>query len=177
MMMPNSAAGYLSMRHCWRGPSFAVSSACATGGHAIGVALRTIQAGDADAVVTGSTEAGLTELGLGSFAAMDALSPTGSSLPFDARRDGFVMGEGAGTLVLEALDAAEARGARILGEVLGYGTTTDAYHITAPDPEARGAVRAIELALADAGMGPTTSTTSTPTGRRPSSTTAARPSR
>jgi 3-oxoacyl-[acyl-carrier-protein] synthase II len=153
MIMPNSAAGYVAMRHGWQGPAFAVGSACATGGHAIGVALRTIQAGDADAMLAGGTEASLTEIGLGSFAAMEALSPTGISRPFDARRDGFVMGEGAGALMLEAAELAEARGARILGEVLGYGSTTDAYHITAPDPAARQAVRAIEMALADAGRG------------------------
>ena len=153
-IMPNSAAGYLSMRHGWVGPSFAVSSACATGGHAIGVAMRTIQAGDADAVVTGGTDAGLTPLGVGSFQAMEALSPSGRSRPFDARRDGFVMGEGAGAMVLEAEETARSRGAHVVGELLGYGSTTDAFHITMPDPEARRAVRAIELALEDAGLGP-----------------------
>ena len=154
MIMPNAAAGYLAMRHEWRGPSFSVASACASGGHAIGLALRTIQSGDADAVLAAASEAPLTPLGTSSFQAMDVLSPTGRSLPFDARRDGFVMGEGSGALVLEAADCAEARGATVLGELLGYAATADAYHITSPDPEARGAVRAIESALEDARLGP-----------------------
>jgi 3-oxoacyl-[acyl-carrier-protein] synthase II len=154
MIMHNAAAGYLAMRHGWLGPSFSVASACATGAHAIGLALRTIQAGDADAVVTAASEAPLTPLGMSSFRAMDVLSPTGRSLPFDARRDGFVMGEGSGALVLEAAESAEARGATVLGELLGYGTTADAYHITSPDPEGRGAVRAIQLALEDGGIDP-----------------------
>ena len=154
MIMPNAAAGYLAMRHEWRGPSFSVVSACASGGHAIGLALRTIQSGDADAVLAAASEAPLTPLGTSSFQAMDVLSPTGRSLPFDARRDGFVMGEGSGALVLEAADCAEARGATVLGELLGYAATADAYHITSPDPEAHGAVRAIESALEDAMLGP-----------------------
>jgi 3-oxoacyl-[acyl-carrier-protein] synthase II len=154
MIMHNAAAGYLSMRHGWRGPCFSVASACATGGHAIGLALRTIQAGDADAVLAAASEAPLTPLGTSSFHAMDVLSPTGRSLPFDARRDGFVMGEGSGALLLEAADAAEARGAPVLGELLGYATTADAYHITSPDPEAHGAVRAIRSALEDARVAP-----------------------
>jgi 3-oxoacyl-[acyl-carrier-protein] synthase II len=151
MIMPNAAAGHLAMRHGWLGPSFSVASACASGGHAIGLAIRTIQSGDADAVLAAASEAALTPLGRSSFRAMDVLSPTGRSLPFDARRDGFVMGEGSGALVLEAAESAEARGATVLGEMLGYATTADAYHITSPDPEARGAVRAIQLALEDAG--------------------------
>jgi 3-oxoacyl-[acyl-carrier-protein] synthase II len=154
MIMPNAAAGYLAMRHEWRGPTFCVASACATGGHAIGLALRTIQSGDADAVLAAASEAPLTPLGTSSFQAMDVLSPTGRSLPFDARRDGFVMGEGSGALVLEAADSAEARGAPVLGELLGYAATADAYHITSPDPEALGAVRAIESALEDASLAP-----------------------
>jgi 3-oxoacyl-[acyl-carrier-protein] synthase II len=154
MIMHNAAAGYLSMRHGWRGPSFSVASACATGGHAIGLALRTIQAGDADAVVAAASEAPLTPLGTSSFQAMQVLSPTGRSLPFDARRDGFVMGEGSGALVLEAAESAQARGAAVLGELLGYATTADAYHITSPDPEAEGAVRAIQAALEDADVAP-----------------------
>jgi 3-oxoacyl-[acyl-carrier-protein] synthase II len=154
MIMPNAAAGYLAMRHGWRGPSFSVASACATGGHAIGLALRTIQVGDADAILAAASEAPLTPLGRSSFQAMEVLSPTGRSLPFDARRDGFVMGEGSGALLLEAAESAEARGATILGELLGYATTADAYHITSPDPEARGATRAIESALEDAGVEP-----------------------
>jgi 3-oxoacyl-[acyl-carrier-protein] synthase II len=154
MIMPNAAAGYLAMRHGWLGPSFSVASACASGGHAIGLALRTIQSGDADAVLAAASEAALTPLGMSSFHAMDVLSPTGRSLPFDARRDGFVMGEGSGALVLEAAESAEARGATVLGELLGYATTADGYHITSPDPEARGAVRAMQLALEDAGLAP-----------------------
>jgi 3-oxoacyl-[acyl-carrier-protein] synthase II len=154
MIMHNAAAGYLSMRHGWRGPSFSVASACATGGHAIGLALRTIQSGDADAMLAAASEAPLTPLGTSSFHAMEVLSPTGRSLPFDARRDGFVMGEGSGALVLEAAESAEARGATVLGELLGYATTADAYHITSPDPEGHGAVRAIRTALQDAGVTP-----------------------
>ena len=154
MIMHNAAAGYLAMRHGWRGPSFSVASACATGGHAIGLAVRTIQSGDADAVLAAASEAPLTPLGTSSFHAMDVLSPTGRSLPFDARRDGFVMGEGSGALVLEAAECAEARGATVLGEILGYATTADAHHITSPDPEALGAASAIELALEDANVAP-----------------------
>jgi 3-oxoacyl-[acyl-carrier-protein] synthase II len=120
----------------------------------IGLALRTIQSGDADAVLAAASEAPLTPLGTSSFQAMGVLSPTGRSLPFDARRDGFVMGEGSGALFLEAAETAEARGATVLGEILGYSATADAYHITSPDPEAEGAVRAIRSALADAGVEP-----------------------
>jgi 3-oxoacyl-[acyl-carrier-protein] synthase II len=152
MVMFNSAAGHLALRHRWLGPSFAVSSACASGGTAIGIALRMIQAGDTDAMVTGASEAAITDTGVASFRAMEALSPTGRSLPFDARRDGFVMGEGAGVMVLEAVETAQARGAEIIGEVLGYGSTGDGHHIIAPDPEARGAIRAIQLAMEDAGI-------------------------
>ena len=152
MVMCNAAAGNLALLHGWLGPTFAVSSACASGATAIGVALRTIQAGDADAIVTGASEAAVTELALASFRALETLSPTGRSLPFDARRDGFVLGEGAGVMVLEAADTARERGAGIIGEVLGYGSTTDGHHLTAPDPEGRGAIRAIELALRDAGI-------------------------
>lgn len=152
--MPNGAAAAVSMKHGLRGQSFGVVSACSGGAHAIGVALRMIQYGDADAAVTGGSEAALTAFGLGSFTSMQALSPTGISRPFDARRDGFVMGEGAGILVLEEASAAEERGAAILGEVAGYGSTSDAYHLTAPEPSGDPAARAIELALRDAGLGP-----------------------
>jgi 3-oxoacyl-[acyl-carrier-protein] synthase II len=154
MAMPNSATGYVTLRYGLQGPSFSVSSACATGGHVIGTALRMIQCGEADAVVTGASDASLTQMGLSGFRAMEALSPSGRSLPFDARRDGFILGEGAGVLVLERSSHARARGANVIAEVIGYGTTTDAYHIAAPDPEARGATRAIEIALADAGVKP-----------------------
>ena len=154
MMMSNAASGNIAMRHGWTGPSMSVSTACATGGHAIGVAMRMIQAGEVDAVLAGSSEAPLTPTGISGFKVMQTLSQSGNSRPFDARRDGFVIGEGAGALVLEGEDTALARGARILGEVLGYATTTDAHHITAPDPMGRGAERAIRLAMRDAGIGP-----------------------
>jgi len=154
LMMGNAAAAALAMRHDLRGQVFGVVSACAAGAHAIGAATRMIQAGDAEAVVTGGSEATLTPLAIASFAAMDATSPTGISRPFDARRDGFVMGEGAGVLVLESAESAHARGARIIGEVLGYGATSDAHHITAPEPEGRGAANAIRRALRDAELSP-----------------------
>jgi len=152
--MSNAAAAAISMKYGLKGQAFAVGSACSSGAHAIGSALRMIQYDDADAVVVGGSEATLTTFGFGSFNAMQALSPTGISRPFDARRDGFVMGEGAGVLVLEEASAAEARGATILGEVLGYGSTSDAYHLTAPEPSGVAATKAIELAMADAGVGP-----------------------
>jgi 3-oxoacyl-[acyl-carrier-protein] synthase II len=152
--MPNAAAAAVSMKYGLKGQMFSVVSACSSGAHAIGCALRMIQWGDADAVVVGGAEATLTPFGFGSFNSMQALSPTGISRPFDARRDGFVMGEGAGVLVFEEASAAAERGARILGEVAGYGSTSDAYHLTAPEPSGMAATRAIELALDDAGIGP-----------------------
>ena len=152
--MPNAAAAAITMRHGIRGQSFQVGSACASGAHAIGLAMRMIQYGEADAVVCGGTEATLTEFAEASFANMQALSPTGISRPFDLRRDGFVMGEGAGVLVLEAEDTARERGATVFGEIAGYGSTTDAHHLTAPDPSGVPASRAIELALIDAGAIP-----------------------
>ena len=155
MYMPNAAAAAISMRHGIQGQAFAVASACASSGHSIGLAARMIQYGDADAVVTGGAEATLTDFGFGSFNTMQALSRNGISCPFDARRDGFVMGEGAGVLVLEEYEAAIARGARILGEVAGYGSTSDAHHLTAPEPTGRPAAQAITLALQDAGLAPT----------------------
>jgi 3-oxoacyl-[acyl-carrier-protein] synthase II len=154
MYMPNAAAAAVTMRFKLRGQSFGVMSACASSAHGIGCALRMVQYGDADAVVCGGSEATLTDFAIASFTNMEALSPTGISRPFDARRDGFIMGEGAGVLVLEDAEAAEARGATILGEVAGYGATADAYHLTAPEPSGTPAARAIELALADAGMSP-----------------------
>jgi 3-oxoacyl-[acyl-carrier-protein] synthase II len=144
----------VAMRHGLRGQTFSVGSACAAGSHAIGVATRMIQAGDAAAVVAGGAEATLTPLATAAFAAMEATSKTGVSRPFDARRDGFVMGEGAGVLVLEDAESAEARGAHVLGEVLGYAATSDAHHLTAPDPEGRGAADAIRRALGDADVPP-----------------------
>jgi 3-oxoacyl-[acyl-carrier-protein] synthase II len=150
--MPNAAAAAVSMKHGLQGQAFGVVSACSGGAHAIGSAMRMIQYGDADAAVAGGSEATLTPFAVACFDAMQALSPTGISRPFDARRDGFVMGEGAGALVLEEAEAAAARGATILAEVAGYGSTSDAYHLTAPEPTGGPASRAIELALADAGI-------------------------
>jgi 3-oxoacyl-[acyl-carrier-protein] synthase II len=152
LMMSNAGAGALSMRHDLRGPSFAVSSACASGAHAIGSALRMLQSGEADAVVTGGSEAGLTPLARAAFSALDALSKEGISRPFDARRDGFVMGEGAAVLVLERADGARARGARTLGTIRGYGASSDAHHITAPRSDGEGQAAAMTSALRDAGV-------------------------
>ena len=149
--MPNAAAAAVSMKHSLRGQSYGVVSACASGAHAVGSALRMIQYGDADAVVCGGAEATLTEFAFACFNSMQALSLTGESRPFDLRRDGFVMGEGAGVIVLEEADAAVERGATVLAEVVGFGSTSDAFHLTAPEPDGGPASRAIELALADAG--------------------------
>jgi 3-oxoacyl-[acyl-carrier-protein] synthase II len=140
------------MRHGLRGPCFGTVSACSSGADAIGTAMRTIRYGDALAVVTGGAEAALTPLSRAAFSALDALSTSGVSRPFDARRDGFVMGEGAGMLVLENGDAARARGARILAVMRGYGATADAHHVTAPQPSGEGAAAAIARSLADAGV-------------------------
>jgi 3-oxoacyl-[acyl-carrier-protein] synthase II len=152
--MPNAGAAAVSMKHGLQGQMYGVVSACSGGAHAIGSALRMIQYGDADAVVAGGSEASLTPFGFACFQSMQALSPTGMSRPFDLRRDGFVMGEGAGVLVLEEAEAAAARGATVLGEVVGYGSTSDAHHLTAPDPSGVPAARAISLALEDAGVTP-----------------------
>ena len=154
MYMPNAAAAAISMRHGIQGQSFGVVSACASGAHAIGMAARAIQYGDADAAVAGGAEATLTEFGFACFNSMQALSESGVSRPFDALRDGFVMGEGAGVLVLEEAEAARARGATILGEIAGYGSTSDAHHLTAPEPTGRPGSHAITLALTDAGVTP-----------------------
>jgi 3-oxoacyl-[acyl-carrier-protein] synthase II len=154
LMMANAGAATVAMRYGLRGQASTVVSACAAGADAIGSALRTLRAGEADAALAGGAEAALTPLATAAFGAMEATSPTGISRPFDARRDGFVMGEGAGVLVLEDWESAEARGAPVLGELLGYGASADAHHITAPDPEGEGAARAIERALADAGLRP-----------------------
>ena len=152
LMMGNAAAAAVAMRHDLHGHTYGVVSACAAGAHALGDASRIIRAGDADAVVSGGAEAAISGVAIAAFAAMEATSPTGISRPFDARRDGFVMGEGAGILVLEEKEAAEARGAEILGELLGYGATCDGFHLTAPQPEGIEAARAISLAVADAGL-------------------------
>jgi len=154
LMMPNAAAGALAMQHGLQGVSFAPTSACAAGAHSIGEAARAIVSGDCDAVLTGGAEAAHHPIAHAAFGQMDALSASGISRPFDARRDGFVMGEGAGILVLESAESAEARGATILGEVLGYGATSDAFHLTAPMEDGMGAARAIRLALEDAGVRP-----------------------
>ena len=153
-LMPNAAVAAVSMRHKLQGQTYGVVSACSGGGHALGCALRMIQCGDADAVLAGGSEAPLTEFAFAGFNSMQALSPTGISRPFDARRDGFVMGEGAAMLVLEEASAAEARGATVLGELSGFGSTSDAYHLTAPEPSGGPAARAILFALADAGAAP-----------------------
>jgi 3-oxoacyl-[acyl-carrier-protein] synthase II len=142
------------MRHGFRGPNWGVVSACAAGAHAIGTAFRLVQSGEADAVVTGGAEAALTPMALAGFARMGATSREGVSRPFDARRDGFVVGEGSGVLVLEEARSAKARGADTLGELLGYGATSDAYHLTAPEPGGTGAARAITRALDDASLEP-----------------------
>jgi 3-oxoacyl-[acyl-carrier-protein] synthase II len=154
LLMANAASGVVAMKHDLRGQSFGTVSACAAGAHAIGMAERLIRYGDADTVVTGGSEAVITPLATAAFARMEALSPSGVSRPFDRRRDGFVMGEGAGILVLEEEEAARERGARILGYVRGYASTSDAHHLTAPEPSGRGASHAIELALKDAGIAP-----------------------
>ncbi len=154
LLMANAASGVVAMKHNLRGQSFGTVSACAAGAHAIGMAERLIRYGDAEAVVTGGSEAAITPLATAAFKKMDALSDSGISRPFDRRRDGFVMGEGAGILVLEEEEAAKARGARILGYLRGYASTSDAHHLTAPDPSGRGAAKAIELALKDAEIGP-----------------------
>ena len=154
LMMSNAGAAALSMRHGLRGEVYGVVSACAAGAHAIGAAARLVAGGGADAVVTGGSEAGLTPLAKAAFAALDATSASGVSRPFDRRRDGFVMGEGAAVLVLEDEERARARGARELGRVIGYGATSDAYHLTAPEPGGAGAAEAIRLALEDASLSP-----------------------
>jgi 3-oxoacyl-[acyl-carrier-protein] synthase II len=152
IMMPNAAAGALAIRHGIRGQAYAVGSGCASGAHAIGAGARLIACGDADAALVGGTDAAITPLNLAAHRSVGAMSRVGVSRPFDARRDGFVMGEGAGVLVLEAADRARGRGARVLAELAGYGSTDDAHHLTAPEPDGVGAARAIELALADAGL-------------------------
>jgi 3-oxoacyl-[acyl-carrier-protein] synthase II len=154
MMMPNAAAGTIAMRFGATGPGFSVASACATGGHAIGEALRMITRGEADVVLAGGTEAALTSVCIAAFRRMGALSREGVSRPFDARRDGFVMGEGAGVLVLERAEHARARGATVFARIAGYGASNDAYHITQPDTEGRGATKAMRGTLADAGVAP-----------------------
>lgn len=159
MMILNMASGVFSMYYKLRGPNVATCSACATSTHALGEAWRTIKMGDANAIFAGGTEAAVCEMGIGGFAAMKALStrndePKRASRPFDKDRDGFVMGEGAAVLVLEELEHAKARGARIYCELVGYGNTADANHLTAPAPEGEGAARCMKMALRSAGLRP-----------------------
>ena len=159
MFISDIAAGLVSMRFNARGPNYATISACATSAHAIGDAYRTIQYGDADLVITGGSEATVTPMAIGGFANMKALSerndsPATASRPFDATRDGFVMGEGGGIVILEELEHARARGAQIYAEIVGYGATGDAYHLTAPAPEGEGAQRAMRRAMQDAKLAP-----------------------
>ena len=155
MMIPNMAAGMIAIRHNCRGSAMPAVTACASGSNAIGEALRQIRHGYAEAVITGGVEAAICPSGVAGFTNMQALStatdPDEASLPFDARRSGFVIGEGAVALVLEEYEHAAARGAKIYGEVCGYGSTCDAYHITSPHPEARGGAQAMRDAMAEAG--------------------------
>lgn len=159
MLIVDMASGRVSMKHGYKGVNKAVVSACATGSHSIGDAFRTIQYGDADVMVAGGCEATITTLGIGAFTAARTLSkrndePEKASRPYDKDRDGFVMGEGAGVLVLEEYELAKKRGAHIYAEIVGYGQSADAYDMVAPDPEGNGAIKSMELALADAGLKP-----------------------
>jgi 3-oxoacyl-[acyl-carrier-protein] synthase II len=154
MLMPNAAAARVSMRHGFRGPCQTVGTACAAGTHSIGDAARLIALGRCDVMIAGGTECAITPTGVAGFDNMTALSNSGVSRPFDKDRDGFVMAEGAGVLVLEELEHALARGATPLAELLGSASTADAHHITAPAPGGSGAVSCMELALADAGVNP-----------------------
>jgi 3-oxoacyl-[acyl-carrier-protein] synthase II len=159
-MMLNAAGGNLSITYGLKGPNYAVATACASASNAMGDAMRSIRLGETNLVITGGTEAAITRMGLAAFQNMKALSrrnddPPAASRPFDSDRDGFVLGEGAGLLIFEELEHALARGAKIYAEAVGYGTTSDAGHITAPDPEGHGASLAMQAAIADAGVDPT----------------------
>lgn len=159
MMIPDMASGQVSILLGAKGPNSCTVTACASGANSIGDAFRVIQNGQADVMIAGGTEAAVTLLGMAGFCSARAMTtrndePTRASRPFDANRDGFVLGEGAGVLILEELESAKRRGATIYGEVVGYGMTGDAYHMTAPAPEGEGAARAMAMALADAGMAP-----------------------
>ncbi|MCP3853140.1 MAG: beta-ketoacyl-ACP synthase II [Actinomycetia bacterium] len=152
MMMPNAGSAAVSMRYGWQGPCETTVTACAAGTHSIGNAARLIRSGRCDAMLAGGSEAAITPTAVAGFSNMTALSSSGESRPFDVRRDGFMMAEGAAVLVLEAWERAEARGATIMGEVLGSASTADAHHITAPAPGGLGAITCMELALEDAGI-------------------------
>jgi 3-oxoacyl-[acyl-carrier-protein] synthase II len=157
MMMANATAALVALHHGWTGPNICVATACAAGSHAVGEGVRMVRDGSCDVVLAGGTEAAITPVALAAFARMGALStrrddPASASRPFDADRDGFVMGEGAAFLVLERWDRAVERGAAILGEIMGYGRNSDAFHITAPSEDGAGAVACMELALEDAGL-------------------------
>ncbi|HEX7371948.1 MAG TPA: beta-ketoacyl-ACP synthase II [Thermodesulfobacteriota bacterium] len=159
MLIVNEAPGQISMRFGAKGPNTSVVTACATGNHNIGDAWRMIQRGDADAIIAGGVEATITPLAVSGFNAMKALStrngePEKASRPFDKNRDGFVMGEGSGIIILEELTRALDRGAKIYAEIVGYGLTGDAYHITAPSPDGEGAARCMQMALASGGIAP-----------------------
>ena len=159
MLIPDIAAGQISIKYGLRGPNYSAVSACATGNNNIGDAFMAIQLGHCKAVLSGGAEAAVSEMGIGGFNALKALStrndePATASRPFDSTRDGFVLGEGAGALYLEELEHAKARGARIYAEIVGIGMSGDAHHITAPDPEGRGACAAMRASLRDAGLSP-----------------------
>jgi 3-oxoacyl-[acyl-carrier-protein] synthase II len=159
MLIANLASGHIAIRFGAKGPNTCVVTACATGAHCIGDAFRCILYGDADAIIAGGTEANLTPLTIGGFNAMKALStrnddPQRACRPFERNRDGFVVAEGAGIVILEELEFALKRGARIYGEIVGYGYTGDAYHITAPSPDGNGAIRCMRMAMKDAGLKP-----------------------
>lgn len=159
MIIADMGAGRISMKHGAKGLNKAVVTACATSAHCIGDALREIQYGEADAIIAGGAEAVITRLGIGAFTSARTLSkrndePTKASRPYDRDRDGFVMSEGAAVVIVEELEHAKARGAKIYGEIVGYGQTADAYDIVAPDPSGKGAAKAMELAVKDAGLKP-----------------------
>ena len=151
LMMANAASGVVAMHHGLRGECYGTVSACAAGAHAVGTGMRLVRGGVLDACLVGGAEAGITPLAAGCFEGMGATSESGICRPFDRRRDGFILGEGAGALVLEDEQLARERGARILGWIEGYAATADAHHLTAPHPEGEGSGRAISKALADAG--------------------------
>jgi 3-oxoacyl-[acyl-carrier-protein] synthase II len=159
MMIVDMSAGLVSMRFSFKGPNYATVSACASGAHAIGDAFKIIQRGDADVMIAGGTEASVTPSALAGFCSARALStrnddPQRASRPFDKERDGFVMSEGSGVLILESLEHTRKRGAKIYAEMVGFGMTADAYHITAPDPEGSGATRSMNMALKDGDLSP-----------------------